>query len=184
VYLLLARWLWRQAGPALRVLTEGLLALGVVFLALVAPLTLDERWTAAAWALQGAGVLWVALRQRRAVALGLGLALQALAALTHWVHALWGMGEPAHWFFNAELLAALLLAGAAWFSALQMQRGVPADAPPATGRSAARPALGAAGRGHAARAGGLQPGLVRSPLGRAGRRRDGAAVAAGAGAGL
>ena len=125
VYGVLSRWLWRRARPGLLVLSEGLLALGVVFLALVAPLALTSDWVSSTWALQGAGMLWVALRQRRAVALLLSLLLQGLAVLqaggemlfnTHSSAAAW------HWLWNAQLLGAALTAGAAGFSALQLQR--------------------------------------------------------------
>lgn len=119
VYLGLTRWLWRRAGERLRVLSEGLLALGVVFLALVAPLALDGRWTAAAWALQGAGVAWVALRQRRPLALGLGLLLQGLAALSFWsLGAL--TDDTLAWPLNARLVGALLLSASALFCARQL----------------------------------------------------------------
>ncbi len=118
VYLLLARWLWQRLGERMRLLTEGMLALGVVFLALVAPLALDERWTAAAWGLQGAGVAWVALRQRRAVALGLGLALQLMAAVQFWGQA--GRAGGALFMANAHLAGTLLLAAAALFTARQL----------------------------------------------------------------
>ncbi len=118
VYLLLARWLWQRLGERMRVLTEGMLALGVVFLALVAPLALDERWTAAAWALQGAGVAWVALRQRRAAALGLGLVLQLLAAVQFWGQA--GRASGVLFMANAHLAGAVLLGVSALFTARQM----------------------------------------------------------------
>ena len=114
VYLLLGRWLWRQSGSALRLLTEGLLALGLIFLVLITPLALDARWTGAAWSVQGAGVLWIALRQQRGWAAALGLLLQLAAAFAFWSHprehalALWA---------NAHLLGALLLGASALCSA-------------------------------------------------------------------
>ena len=81
VYLLVGRWLWRQAGERMLLLVEGLLALGIIFLALISPLALDARWTGAAWAIQGAGVVWIGLRQRRWWAAGMGLVLQLGAAI-------------------------------------------------------------------------------------------------------
>ncbi|MFO1339363.1 MAG: DUF2339 domain-containing protein [Burkholderiaceae bacterium] len=127
VYLLLGRWLWRTLGERLRLLTEGMLALGVVFLALIAPLALDARWTAAAWALQGAGMVWVALRQRRSWALGMGALLQLLAALRFWAEAPAVGDGPA--FFNAAFLGTLMLALAALASARLLAHA--ADAAPA-----------------------------------------------------
>ncbi len=135
IYLLVGRWLWRQAGQRVLLLVEGLLALGVIFLALVVPLALDARWTAAAWAIQGVGVLWVGLRQRRWWAAGMGLLLQGGAALTFWTSVStrtsgWAIDQgmvtaptqdlmP---FLNAEFFGVLVLAGAALFSARLLKR--------------------------------------------------------------
>jgi uncharacterized membrane protein len=80
VYLVLARWLWVRLGERQRLLTEGMLALGVVFLSLVAPYAFEGPWIAMAWALQATGMVWMALRQRRPVALVLGVLLLLLAA--------------------------------------------------------------------------------------------------------
>jgi uncharacterized membrane protein len=75
--LLLAR---RTEGRAL-LLVETCLALGVVFGSLAIPLGLDARWTSAAWAVEGAGIFWLGLRQRRPLARAFALLLQAGAAL-------------------------------------------------------------------------------------------------------
>jgi uncharacterized membrane protein len=75
--LLLAR---RTEGRAL-LLVETCLALGVVFGTLAIPLGLDARWTSAAWAVEGAGIFWLGLRQRRSLARAFALLLQAGAAL-------------------------------------------------------------------------------------------------------
>lgn len=135
VYLLIGRWLWHQAEQRVLLLVEGLLALGVIFLALVVPLALDARWTSASWAVQGAGVLWVGLRQRRWWAAGMGLLLQAGAAITFWskvaVRDLSGPGSPDLWsnpaepftpFLNADFFGVLILASAALFSARLLQQ--------------------------------------------------------------
>jgi len=127
VYLLLGRWLWRQSGAALRLLTEGLLALGLIFLVLVTPLALDARWTGAAWAVQGVGVLWIALRQQRGWAAALGLLLQLAAALAFWSHP--REHELALWA-NAHLLGALLLGGSALCSAWLLRSFAERDALP------------------------------------------------------
>lgn len=119
-YLLLGRWLWRQAGEGLRRLTEGLFALGAVFLMLVAPLAVDARWTAGAWALQGAGMVWIALRQHRPWALLFGLALQPLAALSFWGRPL--PDEGLVFLANARFTGVLLLAASALACAWLMQR--------------------------------------------------------------
>ncbi|KAF1053640.1 MAG: hypothetical protein GAK43_01310 [Stenotrophomonas maltophilia] len=82
-YLLLARVLaGRTAGRAL-LLVETCLALGVVFGSLAIPLGLDARWTSAAWAVEGAGIFWLGLRQERRLARAFALLLQTGAALAY-----------------------------------------------------------------------------------------------------
>ena len=58
VYLVLARLFYTRHREELRMLVEAFLALGVVFGTLAIPLALDGRWTSAAWALEGAAILW------------------------------------------------------------------------------------------------------------------------------
>ncbi|WP_410211534.1 DUF2339 domain-containing protein [Aquirhabdus sp.] len=85
VYLLLGRYLLRQGG-SLRLLTEGTLALGVGFLALVLPLALDAQWTSAGWAVQGAGLVWIGQRQQRPWSVAFGLLLQLIScAVLAWM---------------------------------------------------------------------------------------------------
>lgn len=80
-YLLLA-WLSHARHPQqLRLLSEIQLALGTIFASLAIPLALDAQWTSAAWAVEGAGIYWIGLRQRRPLARAFALLLQAGAAI-------------------------------------------------------------------------------------------------------
>ncbi len=67
--------------PHLRLMTEGTLALGVAFLALVVPLALSAQWTVIGWVIQGAGLVWLGVRQNKKWPVMFGLLLQALAWL-------------------------------------------------------------------------------------------------------
>jgi len=78
VYLVLAKVVFGSRGETLRLLAEAFLALGVVFGSLAIPLGLDGRWTSAAWALEGAAIVWVGVRQQRLSARVFGIALQFL----------------------------------------------------------------------------------------------------------
>src|SRR5262249_41724267 len=80
VYLTLAKAVFGQRGEAVRLLAEAFLALGVVFGSLAIPLALEGRWTSAAWALEGAAIVWVGVRQQRLPARIFGIALQFFAA--------------------------------------------------------------------------------------------------------
>ena len=57
-------------------ITEGMLALGFGFLALVIPLALDAEWVAFGWCLQGLALVWFGRRSLRAWLVLLGLSLQ------------------------------------------------------------------------------------------------------------
>lgn len=74
LYLAIARAISRR-DHALRPLTEAFLALAVVFLILAVPLAFDGHATAAAWALEGTGLVWLGVRQERRLARLVGAAL-------------------------------------------------------------------------------------------------------------
>jgi uncharacterized membrane protein len=78
-YLLLARSMWARRGQDRRLLVEAFLALGTVFATLAIPLAFDGRWTSAAWALEGAAMVWVGVRQQRLPVRLFGILLQLLA---------------------------------------------------------------------------------------------------------
>lgn len=75
-YAILGLALWRWRAGTLRLLVESYFALAVVFGTLAIPLAFDGRWTSAAWALQGAGMVWVGLRQKQALVWRFGILLQ------------------------------------------------------------------------------------------------------------
>ncbi len=113
-YLGLAWLLAQRRLEQLRLLVESFIALGVIFASLAIPLALDARWTAAAWALEGAGVVWVGARQDRRLARAFGLLLQVGAAMAFVRHL--GFRLPQAWpLANADFIGALILAAAAVF---------------------------------------------------------------------
>ncbi len=121
-YVVLAMVLRRRAGMAL--VFEASLAIAVVFLTLVIPFALDARSTAGAWALEGAGLVWLGFRQSRRLARVFGYALLALAGPT----LVWAMerhGAP-QVMFNAYLSNGLMAAAGALLAAFFVRRGVAA----------------------------------------------------------
>ena len=114
----LAVALWRRTG--FKLLAEAFLALGIVFGTLAIPFALDGRWTSAAWALEGAGIVWVGLRQRQTLAWAFGLLVQAGA----WISFLFAMLElDAATALHANIwLGCLLLAAAALVMAFNFRR--------------------------------------------------------------
>ncbi|TYQ12319.1 UNVERIFIED_ORG: putative membrane protein DUF2339 [Zoogloea ramigera] len=67
----------QQHAQRYALLADSFLALGIVFGTLAIPFALDGRWTSAAWALEGAGIVWIGLRQQQKLAWMFGLLVQA-----------------------------------------------------------------------------------------------------------
>ena len=128
---------WMRSRPHLAVAFEASLAMATVFLTLVIPFALDAHSTAGAWALEGAGLVWLGWRQRRALPRGFGYLLLLLAGAAM-LHARQQHGAAQSWLngtlFNGLMLAAGSLA-AAWFvhraqGAESVHDGHPVDAAP------------------------------------------------------
>lgn len=117
-YLLLARLLVGRTGESAVLLVETCLALGVVFASLAIPLGLDARWTSAAWAVEGAGIYWLGLRQRRGLARAFALLLQFGAAVAF----VMGLEGAYRTLLDGAPLGALMLGVALLFSYWQLRQ--------------------------------------------------------------
>jgi uncharacterized membrane protein len=119
VYGLFAVGLWRRRA-ALRMLTESFLALAVVFGTLAIPLAVDGRWTGAAWALEGAALVWVGIRQERPLARLFGLLVQFAAGFAFIV----ALDQPTidHVLLNSLYLSGLMLSFGGILSAFFLYR--------------------------------------------------------------
>lgn len=112
IYLLLARLL-RARRPELRLLVESFAALSIVFGTLAVPLALDARLTSATWAIEGAAVVWMGVRQGHRSARWFGLLLQLGAGVAFalgfspWIDPLSGGRLP---IANSQYLGAVLVA--------------------------------------------------------------------------
>lgn len=116
-YLGLGLFLIRQHNPRLQLMLESLLALGVIFATLAIPLAFDGNTSAAIWALEGAGIVWISLRQQRGLALFFGLALQFFAGIAFIAGAQW-QGSLA--VLNSNYISGLMLAIAGLFCGWQL----------------------------------------------------------------
>ncbi|NIS88555.1 MAG: DUF2339 domain-containing protein, partial [Woeseiaceae bacterium] len=83
LYTLIATWLHRMQSKQLRLLIESFIALAVAFATIAIPLALDGRWTAVAWSLEGAALVWIAVRQERILARLAGSALLVAAGIAY-----------------------------------------------------------------------------------------------------
>lgn len=114
VYLSLSTFLLRLKINSMELLAECFLAIGVVFGSLAIPLALDGQWSASIWALEGGGMVWVGVRQKRVYARLFGLLLQFGAAFL-FADSVWYPfnGVP---FLNYYFLGCVFLAVAAIFT--------------------------------------------------------------------
>ena len=118
VYMVLARLL---SGGRTALLGETCLALGVIFASLAIPLGLDARWTAAAWAVEGAGIFWLGMRQHKQVARIFALLLQLGSMLAF----LSELRNGQDTLLEGPPLGALLLGAALLFSFYQIHKAAP-----------------------------------------------------------
>ncbi|HVJ39412.1 MAG TPA: DUF2339 domain-containing protein [Stenotrophomonas sp.] len=114
VYALLAAWCLRDVRTRLLGQAHAVLAVG--FATLAVPLALSAHATAGVFALEGAGLVWLGLRQQRALPQWSGVALQ-LAAMVAFGLALPIHGEMLRPVANAHFMSGLLIALAGFATA-------------------------------------------------------------------
>jgi uncharacterized membrane protein len=125
-YVVLATFLWNKGDERLRqgmrTLTEAFLALGVVFVTLAVPLALSGRWTAVTWAMEGAALIWVGIRQNRVLARSSGFLLQFAAGLFFFVDMAHYQPIPKPPLLNSCYLGAVIIALSALFASWQLYK--------------------------------------------------------------
>ncbi|MEE4217128.1 MAG: DUF2339 domain-containing protein [Xanthomonadales bacterium] len=109
----------RRGGKYPVLLSEAFLALAVGFATLAIPLALDAHWTSAAWALEGAGLVWVGVRQGRHLANLAGFALVFLSGL-FFLHGGWSH-DAGLVVINGNVLGGLIISLAALFVSSRLQ---------------------------------------------------------------
>ena len=112
MYVSLSAYLRRQEEDRYALLAEAFLALGIVFGSAAIPLALDARWTSAAWALEGAAIVWIGVRQKRALARAFGLLLEFLAGLAYIEGFRHGASPDELPLLDAPFVGAILIAAA------------------------------------------------------------------------
>lgn len=120
VYTGLALWL-KRLGRLDHLLDRSFVALAVVFATLAIPFAFDnQRYTAATWALEGAGIYWVGVRQAQRLPRAFGVLLQlgaGLAFLSEFYRPI-----EATLFLNSAYLGAAFLGVAGVFTAAVIGR--------------------------------------------------------------
>ncbi|MEX3760457.1 DUF2339 domain-containing protein [Paraburkholderia phenoliruptrix] len=115
-YLAIAGWLAPRRAR-LGMLFDSMFALAVIFATLAVPLAFTGPTTSATWAIEGAALVWLAVRQRRLVALAFGLLMQLAAAGAFAVGSIVPAGDAAALpVLNGAYLATVLMALAGIFT--------------------------------------------------------------------
>jgi uncharacterized membrane protein len=122
-YLLLGWTLFITRRETFRLLVEAFAALGVIFASLAIPLAFDTRTTAAMWAVEGAGLLWLGVRQERKLPRLFGMLLQAGAGVGYLI----GYDElrSTRPILNSAYMGATMLAVSGVFSGYWLFRNEP-----------------------------------------------------------
>ena len=134
-YLLVAAALLRSGRAHWQTTALAFLAVGVVLLSLAVPLYWDDQATAATWALEGAGAVWLGMRQNSRWTRGFGVLIQLLAGGSLLIaidEAGAATGAVATGVPGAVLLAAAGFASAYWLRSAELkahERWLPTLAP-------------------------------------------------------
>jgi len=108
MYAATAFLIYRLKMEQMRLLVESYFSLAVAFGTIALPLALDERFTAVAWALEGAALVWVGVRQSRFLSKISGTVL-LFGCGYHYFDAGWssGLGMPV---LNGNVMSGVLIA--------------------------------------------------------------------------
>jgi len=115
-YLTAASIILKGKNDFIKVIAEAYLALGIIFVSLVIPFALDGQWTAASWAIEGAGLVWIGLKQRRWFAKYFGTLIQFSGGFFF----LTEINLKDSRLFDAEMLGIVFVAASALFSSYQI----------------------------------------------------------------
>lgn len=114
-YSLLWYVLYPQTNRGLQVISKAFLALGLIFLTLAIPLAFDGRHTSGLWALEGAAIIWINMRQKNLFCRLFGTMLQFGAGIFLFAdHHYQGQGVPV---FNSYYIGCVIISLSALFSA-------------------------------------------------------------------
>jgi len=118
LYAATAFFVHRLKIEQMRLLVESYFSIAVAFATIALPLALDERFTSVAWALEGAALVWVGVRQSRFLSKASGTVL-LFASGYHYFDAGWssGLGMPV---LNGNVMSGVLIAVLSLLSARRL----------------------------------------------------------------
>jgi uncharacterized membrane protein len=119
-YIGVATWL-KPRRDRLGLLFDSMLALAVIFGTLAVPLAFTGLTTGAVWAVEGAAIAWISVRQRRLLGLLFALCLQFGAGFAFALDAAFAGHHAYTPILNGEYIGSLLMALAALCTAWRLQ---------------------------------------------------------------
>lgn len=108
VYASLHLALRKRGEPGFPLLSRAFLALAVIFATIAIPFALDNRWTAALWAIEAAGVYWIGVEQRARLVRAFALLVELGSGIVFVASGAGAADDPL--FANAFFAGALLIA--------------------------------------------------------------------------
>ena len=125
IYSILAWMLYRRSPDKLRLLVESFTGIGLGLISMTIPFALDATWTGTGWALEGAALIWLGLRQRRVLLRAGGVLLLLGASLSFWygvVEIEYAVRQTFRVILNPTYAGFLALSIASLFGAYQLHK--------------------------------------------------------------
>ncbi len=124
-YILLALFVHTREG--MKNLRDSYAALAVMFATIAVPLATSARATAATWAVEGAMLVWLGIRQSHRLQRWSGIVLQLAAGTSFVISMVFNPLRDARFILNGEFFGAVILTVAALFSARCYRRARASD---------------------------------------------------------
>ncbi len=121
-YLALGLVLRNRLETEFKTLYQTFFALSLIFFTLMIPLAFDNNWSSAAWAIEGAGIIWISSKQGRKFPLYFGLLILIGASMLYPIEHFAGLYSNGSFMTNAEYFGALIISASALLSAFFLNR--------------------------------------------------------------
>lgn len=119
-YVFVSRYLIKSKNPNNTVLAEAFVSIAIVFTTIAIPLAFDGIKTSAIWAIEAAGIYWVAVRQKRKLARYFATLLIFITSISYFLGPRWSFSE--YLFLNIFYYSCLFIALSSYFISYLMDK--------------------------------------------------------------
>ena len=112
-YILLSRYLIRHKNSNYRLISEAFISIGIIFTTVAIPLAFDGLKTSAIWALEAAGIYWVAIKQNRQIARYFSMFLIFATSVSFFLGPARGSSDTI--FLNTFFFSCMMMAAGSYF---------------------------------------------------------------------